>query len=567
MTLWTALLVLSLISVSSFFEVVAHLSSSVSFETTSQGSLNISARSTTAPIYVNGIDIFHVLRPICMNTPCPSGYYRSGCNELSDIECRPCLTCGEREYRLNCGFTNPGTCHNATACDKDSEYESQPPTTTSDSRCSRFVSCSSDEYESSPGTKTTDRKCASLTICEMDSYEIVEPTATNDRICSPCLLCEHGFYRANCSGQQEGVCAICEPCPDGNKRINCHGTSPGTCVPCVNALPIPLDCDDTFSQMAVGSEPICEVTFVENCCCEEFYSLNSVNGNILIGSNQTIVSFGTIRHIGGNITVAHSNTRGNIQSVDFLHVTQVEGNINLSYQRIHTLNFGLLGRINGSLDLSGNMLQHLDFKQISLVGGFVRLFSNGLTRVSFPSLTAIHGDMLFHSNLLAYVDFGPLAQVGGNIRFDNNAVLTSVNFRSLAHVRENLLLGNNKLTSIDFRSITQVDGFINLQNNNLTDISFTTLTIVGGNLNLQSNALSMINFGAMNIIKGGLRLENNNLTEIHFNYLTEIGGWLRVFNNPSLKNIDCTGLGACICHSSLTRTQNCKLKCNAPECY
>eukprot|EP01147_Barroeca_monosierra_P004916 gene4916-8709_t len=479
MTLWTALLVLSLISVSSFFEVVAHLSSSVSFETTSQGSLNISARSTTAPIYVNGIDIFHVLRPICMNTPCPSGYYRSGCNELSDIECRPCLTCGEREYRLNCGFTNPGTCHNATACDKDSEYESQPPTTTSDSRCSRFVSCSSDEYESSPGTKTTDRKCASLTICEMDSYEIVEPTATNDRICSPCLLCEHGFYRANCSGQQEGVCAICEPCPD----------------------------------------------------------------------------------------VAHSNTRGNIQSVDFLHVTQVEGNINLSYQRIHTLNFGLLGRINGSLDLSGNMLQHLDFKQISLVGGFVRLFSNGLTRVSFPSLTAIHGDMLFHSNLLAYVDFGPLAQVGGNIRFDNNAVLTSVNFRSLAHVRENLLLGNNKLTSIDFRSITQVDGFINLQNNNLTDISFTTLTIVGGNLNLQSNALSMINFGAMNIIKGGLRLENNNLTEIHFNYLTEIGGWLRVFNNPSLKNIDCTGLGACICHSSLTRTQNCKLKCNAPECY
>lgn len=44
--------------------------------------------------------------------------------------------------------------------------------------------CSSDEYESAPPTGTSDRGCGTVSICSSDEYEDVAPSPTSDRECA-----------------------------------------------------------------------------------------------------------------------------------------------------------------------------------------------------------------------------------------------------------------------------------------------------------------------------------------------------------------------------------------------
>ena len=74
-------------------------------------------------------------------------------------------------------------------CDPDTQYESTPPTATSDRVCTGLTNCGSDEYMSVSKTPTSDRVCTTLTTCGLNEYESTPPTETSDRACAQKMGC------------------------------------------------------------------------------------------------------------------------------------------------------------------------------------------------------------------------------------------------------------------------------------------------------------------------------------------------------------------------------------------
>ena len=68
------------------------------------------------------------------------------------------------------------TASNFNACGVNS-YRSES------GECAPLTVCSSNQYQSAPPTATSDRQCAPLTVCGSDQFQSVAPTSTTDRQC------------------------------------------------------------------------------------------------------------------------------------------------------------------------------------------------------------------------------------------------------------------------------------------------------------------------------------------------------------------------------------------------
>ena len=148
----------------------------------------------------------------------------------------PDAGCATTEYRAS-----SGACTALTVCTSD-EYETTPPTATSDRECMAVTVCTSDEYESTPPTATTDRACTALTDCTAMEQEVTAPTATSDRVCGAC-----GEGTANCDLDVSNGCeadldtshANCGMCGMACALDQtCGGGTCGPCTPVVVTLPV-----------------------------------------------------------------------------------------------------------------------------------------------------------------------------------------------------------------------------------------------------------------------------------------------------------------------------------------
>jgi MYXO-CTERM domain-containing protein len=99
-----------------------------------------------------------------------------------------------------------------TAC-TEAEFETMPPTATSDRVCVPLGNCAEDEYESAPETGTTDRVCEPFTVCGAAQYQSAAPTATRDRICEELRTCAASEFESSPpTAIEDRECTQCTVC-------------------------------------------------------------------------------------------------------------------------------------------------------------------------------------------------------------------------------------------------------------------------------------------------------------------------------------------------------------------
>jgi hypothetical protein len=143
------------------------------------------------------------------------------CFYFSDRTCTPYVSpCNpSHEYEsIPPTASSQAVCSNLTVCFED-EYEGQAPTITTDRVC-ELVSESCEEqfewpvYEFLPPTMTSDRVCFDVTDCSPWEIETVPPTPSSDRVC---LFCPAGSLKLNDT--------VCELCPAGSYVPNASQSS------------------------------------------------------------------------------------------------------------------------------------------------------------------------------------------------------------------------------------------------------------------------------------------------------------------------------------------------------
>lgn len=121
-----------------------------------------------------------------------------------------------------------------TAC-TDNQYESAPPTPTTDRVCTALTICTAEQYESVAPTSTSDRTCTELTVCTLSQYIEVASTTTSDRVCAECdAAC------ATCTGAGPNNCSSCpadyqDNDNSGSCDVACSLVSCGTDASCSDA--------------------------------------------------------------------------------------------------------------------------------------------------------------------------------------------------------------------------------------------------------------------------------------------------------------------------------------------
>jgi hypothetical protein len=86
--------------------------------------------------------------------------------------------CQSTQYRLK------QSCQDATICEPE-QFQTMPPTRTSDRKCSDATPCKIDEYAAVGLSLAADRICERISICSPVEYESLPPTASTDRKCNP----------------------------------------------------------------------------------------------------------------------------------------------------------------------------------------------------------------------------------------------------------------------------------------------------------------------------------------------------------------------------------------------
>ena len=168
---------------------------------------------------------------------CASGTFQS--NSRSSYPCNPCKQCSIGDSSIYTSspcttssdsvcseipYCNPSTqyllhnstfakCYDFTTC-LATQYESVPPTASSDRTCLSITNCSFPlEYETSPPTHTTDRGCSTTTQCHNSSqatleYELIPPTFTSNRMCANVTVCSpHQYTLSPPSATSNSRCA------------------------------------------------------------------------------------------------------------------------------------------------------------------------------------------------------------------------------------------------------------------------------------------------------------------------------------------------------------------------
>ena len=90
--------------------------------------------------------------------------------------------CSATQYLVNT------LCTPLTLC-TGTQFQSTPPTPTSDRACSALTACSATQFQSTPATATSDRVCSPLSTCAAGEFEANPPTAISDRICRQISTC------------------------------------------------------------------------------------------------------------------------------------------------------------------------------------------------------------------------------------------------------------------------------------------------------------------------------------------------------------------------------------------
>eukprot|EP01147_Barroeca_monosierra_P006823 gene6823-biopygen7592 len=261
--------------------------------------------------------------------------------------------------------------------------------------------------------------------------------------CTPCSPCCDRQYQSGCGGASEGLCLNVTNCGPGEFEVRAPTpTSDRFCVAplcSVNEYEIVPVTTSTSRKCAVlnestiTSDHICEVARVDNCCCDEFSSLIRVRGDVNIRSDETMLHFGRIQEVGGNINGRgpSSSNRGSLQVVDFGQVTRVGGDVDVTANQITRVEFGTLTRLDGFLWYHRNDLTSIDFGTITQISSSLRVYNNVLTSINFGAITQISGSLSLHNNGMTSIDFGTIIHISGDLRVYNNPSLSSIDCRNL----------------------------------------------------------------------------------------------------------------------------------------
>jgi len=110
------------------------------------------------------------------------------------------------------------------------EFETKPPTATSDRVCVPLGNCARDEYESAPETETTDRVCEPFTVCGAAEYQSAAPTATRDRICEALRTCAASEFESSPpTATEDRECTKCTVCDGVFEVTACSQTADTVC--------------------------------------------------------------------------------------------------------------------------------------------------------------------------------------------------------------------------------------------------------------------------------------------------------------------------------------------------
>ncbi|EGD81912.1 hypothetical protein PTSG_02597 [Salpingoeca rosetta] len=279
-----------------------------------------------------------------------------------------------------------------------------------------------------------------------------------------------------------------------------------------------LDCGDLKSRAQFASAKLRQAAAVVNCCCDEFYNLESVTGSVALNSTLTSLQFGSVQKVVGIINV------------------------------------------------DGDTLAAIDFGGLTSVSGFMQITDTAvLTSIDFGSLASVERHVTIYNNdALTSIDFGNITSVGGYISFSGNYALTSIDFGNISGVGGILVRASRALTNIDFGSITSAGGgHIDISENDaLTSINFGSLTSVEGYVAIYSNdVLTSIDFGSITSVGVDVNVRSNRaLANIDFGSITSVGGFIDI-RYTSVTSLDCKGVGTCIRYDAGVSLHNCPSPC------
>eukprot|EP00052_Salpingoeca_macrocollata_P018910 m.155884 g.155884 ORF g.155884 m.155884 type:complete len:5601 (-) comp20817_c4_seq1:60-16862(-) len=221
----------------------------------------------------------------------PTEYASTPATRTSDPSCSSCTTCGATELvTAACSATQDTQCQNCTVCDSN-HFQTAPcdPFTNTNTACAACDSCGPNQYIAQPCANGQNVQCADYTVCNPDpnvQYESVPPTPTSDRVCnntrpactsptplqhaaptatsnrickaffSPCLFALCGAH-GTCVGDIFTFTYVCQ-CDAGFTGANCDLADHCAINPCKN--------NGTCSSTSTGAICSCPASFTCVCC-------------------------------------------------------------------------------------------------------------------------------------------------------------------------------------------------------------------------------------------------------------------------------------------------------------
>ena len=247
----------------------------------------------------------------------------AACDEqhhLIGMICVPRAECTEDEYeRFSDGAMH---CTALRVCTALQEYETVPPTETSDRRCTATVLCSASQYEAEAPTATSNRRCATKAVCAAGTYETVAPSASSDRTCT---VCAAGTFKATAGS---AACAQWRTCPAGHgQEQQGSATNDVTCAPCPatyfksavgNTACIPHRvCTAAEHETAAASETNNRECAIKQCTC--------TNGIATSGVSCAVHDTAMCNACVGSFHLSLGNQRCEANLCSCLHGTRATG--------------------------------------------------------------------------------------------------------------------------------------------------------------------------------------------------------------------------------------------------
>ena len=102
------------------------------------------------------------------------------CVGIADNELQTCINENPCEECSDTDWNDAGICVPLTEC-TDEQYETVPPTETSDRECTGLTVCVEGEFEAEPPTETSDRVCLPIPMVDIDIKPASDPNSINTK--------------------------------------------------------------------------------------------------------------------------------------------------------------------------------------------------------------------------------------------------------------------------------------------------------------------------------------------------------------------------------------------------